>query len=174
MKSLLPKALCQATSRSVENGLKAGTNTWKKTRLQCMALDKIMYSPLCSIFYMVFFFSPFFFMFYQQFWRTSSVFCLSGWCRSDGAEDHCRHLWGLGSPWWWCLLRQRLFQGGSLCSLRSSLGGQVSCQGWSVQTCACPGELCLKCDAFATCILSSTLCYLGNVWPSLAPEGAQF
>lgn len=62
-----------------------------------------------------------------------SFFCPTGWCWCDRQEDHCRHIWRVGSSRGRCFLWQRLLKGGPLSCLRCSLGGQVSGQSQTLQ-----------------------------------------
>jgi len=77
--------------------------------------------------------------------RQQSVYgmfacCCIGRCRSDWEKDHCWHVWWLGCTWWWCILRQGLLKGWSICSLCSTLGGKVAGACWAVPTCPSPGR----------------------------------
>lgn len=66
---------------------------------------------------------------------------LSGRRRSDGQEDHRRHIRRLGGSRGRSFLREGLHQGGPLGCLRRPLGGQVSGEGQTVQEGSGPGQV---------------------------------
>lgn len=73
--------------------------------------------------------------------RTSLMFVLStGRCRTHGPENHCGHLWRMGRPRRGGFLWERLLQSGSIRSICSSLGRQVSGQSRTVQESPGSGE----------------------------------
>ena len=72
-------------------------------------------------------------------WRSSRR------CWSHRAKNHRRHLWRLGCPRWWRLLRQGLHQGRPLRRLRCPLGRQVPRHSRPRPTMSGPGLLCHWC-----------------------------
>lgn len=81
----------------------------------------------------------------KSFKVTTNFVHRTGWCRCDRQEDHCRHIWRLGSSRWWGFLWQRLLKGRPIRCLRCPLGGQVSGESQTVQESSGSGECSLIC-----------------------------
>lgn len=80
-------------------------------------------------------------LFYLVVNKNSFIKCSNkGWCRCNRQKDNCWHVWRVGRPRGRGVLRKGLLQSGPFRWICCQMGGEVSCQSWSVQTCAGSGR----------------------------------
>merc|ERR1711988_312203 len=78
---------------------------------------------------------------HQSFWEVHH-WRPTGRCWPHRPQDHYRHIRWLGRSWRWSFLWQGPYQGRSFGCVHLQADGQVCCEEWSLQACACPTFLC--------------------------------
>ena len=76
-------------------------------------------------------------------WVQTLIFSVPGRRWFDRSKDYCRHLWRLGSPRWWCVLRKGPYQSRPKCCLCRPMGCQIPRQGRDLQASFSAGNISL-------------------------------